>query len=90
MTEVFRLTPVVGNYYETVMATSKVWNSRITNWQYYTTNPYRYLGKFVRSESRGLGDGSTYWEIYEKDGVELILEYDYEGMTCLRQCDCTS
>ena len=41
------------------------------------------MGRFVRSESHGSGDGKTYTEFFDLSGQEVRLDYDYDGNTCL-------
>jgi hypothetical protein len=79
--EIKRLTPIVGHFYKTALATRRIWINN--EWRYFTTNPLRYVGKFVRSEHQGYGDGGRYAEIYDNGGKEIRIDYDYDGMTCL-------
>ena len=51
----------------------------------YTTNPIKYLGKHIKSERWGFGDGSGGAETFEKDRIE----YDYDGKTCFIVVPCT-
>ena len=82
-TQIFRLIPVVGRSYKSAVATRKVWDSIYEPWLYYTTQPLRFMGRFVRSESSGSGDGKTYAEFFDLSGQEVRLDYDYEETTCL-------
>lgn len=82
--EVFRLTPKEGKYYETAEATRRIgdWDSM----RYFTTNPVRYMGKFIRHERTGYHDASRSWAYFEDDNGNIInIEYSYEGNTCFRE-----
>jgi hypothetical protein len=87
-TEVFRLRKLVpGKYYETAEYTRKTGSYGMQNEKYYTTNPLRYVGKYVKTERVGWGDGGRGWEIFEKDGQKIEVEYTYEGTTCFREVE---
>jgi hypothetical protein len=92
--QTFRLTPTVGKYYEYVLATRSVVapiNCQTNDYErhiYYTTYQYTYVGRFVSGHSQGYGDGGTYYEIYDDNGTERRIDYDYYGMTCLREVPC--
>jgi len=82
--EVFRLTPKEGKYYETAEATRRTgnWDSM----RYFTTNPVRYMGKFLYHERTGYHDASRSWAYFEDDNGKIInIEYSYEGNTCFRE-----
>ena len=53
------------------------------NERYFTTNVPLYLGKHIRSERWGYGDGGGGAEHFEAASVT----YDYEGLTCFRSVD---
>ena len=53
--------------------------------KHYTTNPLQYVGKYVRSERWGYGDGSGGAEIFNLDGKQVRIELDYEGRTCFKE-----
>lgn len=54
--------------------------------RYYTTNPLQYLGKHVRTERWGFGDGSGGADIFvDAAGKETRIKYDYEGNTCFAE-----
>ena len=80
LTEVFRMVPKEGKYYKTAKYTERINN------KYYTTNEPKYIGKYIRHVSTGgyggYGDNAVHYAIFEKDNVEVPLEYDYEGKTC--------
>ena len=54
------------------------------NEKYYTTNNLQYLGKYIKSESFGYGDGGSYFEYFEN----CKIQYDYDGNTCFREVAC--
>ena len=84
MTEVFRLSPSdlkTDKYYLFATYTRK--EGKWPNVKYFTSNELRYVGKFVRCETWGYGDGSGAAAYFDKgDGVIERIEYDYEGTTC--------
>jgi hypothetical protein len=82
--EVFRITPVKGNYYETVEATRSEYLGN-GKFKYFTTNTYTFCGKHIRTEYYGFGDGGRIYEIFENNGVEVRVEYSYEGFTIFRE-----
>jgi len=81
--EVFRLTLIVGEYYDTSIYTRR--EGKWPNEKYYTTNELRYVGKFVRHEQIGFGDGAQHKGIFIRYGNIEIVNYTYEGTTCFRQ-----
>ena len=81
--EVYRLTPENGKYYETTTYTRKV--GRWPNEKYYTTNPLRYVGEFIKHYQRGYGDGAQHWDMYMNNNEEERVDYEYEGTTCFRE-----
>jgi len=82
-TEVYRITPEKGKYYETAIYTRKV--GRWPNEKYYTTKPLRYVGEFIKHHQTGYGDGAQHWDIYMNNGKEERVDYEYEGTTCFRE-----
>ena len=79
--EVFRLTPEVGKCYSTAEFTEKV--GRYPNIElYYTTYPLRYVGRYLRTERYGSGDGMTATSFFDNNGIINMVEYTYEGTTC--------
>ena len=55
----------------------------LNEWRYFTTNPFYYAGKWVRSESCGFGDGGDHWEVFlDDDGGEKIVSWDYDATLC--------
>jgi len=58
------------------------------NEKYFTTEPLKFLGNYIRSERwGGTGDGSSGAEIFNDNGVINRVVYDYEGRTCFREVD---
>jgi hypothetical protein len=86
-TEVFRLTPTVGNFYYTTEYTRKTGDFLSGNERYYTTKPLNYVGQFVKHCSHGFGDGATHWDIFMDNGEEVKLYYTYEGTTSFLEVD---
>ncbi len=83
--EVFRTVEFVpGKEYEFALYTTREGNW--PNERYFTTNPLKYLGKYMYSKRfGGFGDGSRGSEHFIKDGLKVEVEYDYEGKTCFRE-----
>jgi hypothetical protein len=80
--EVFRLTPRIDKYYATATYTRKTGTWSQKNERYFTTNPIRYVGKFVEGVTTGMGDGSSHYDIFENNGNTELVHYTYEGTTC--------
>lgn len=79
--EVFRLILEQGKYYETAEASRR--SEGYGPMRYFTTNPVRYVGKFLYHVRSGYGDGSKVWAYFEEDdGNKSEVEYSYEGNTC--------
>ena len=72
-------TPLEGKYYEATFWTRR--EGDWTNETHYTktTTPREYVGMFLRHRSEGWGDGADHWAIFLRDGVEIEIEYDYDG-----------
>jgi len=88
-TEVFPLDPETGKCYEYAEATRKIGSWSQGNERYFTANPMRYVGRFVRTERRGWGDGGEVWSIFvDNNGVEHRVDYSYEGTTSFREVPC--
>lgn len=82
--EVFRSLQFDTNkYYEFAIKTRTEGN--YPNQKYYTTNEPKYLGKYVKSEEWGWGDGRGGAEYFVDNGVINRIEYDYCGNTCFRE-----
>jgi hypothetical protein len=80
--EVYRITPQVGKHYETAEYTRKV--GKWPNEKYFTTNTPTYVGKFVKTEQFGLGDGAQIFSVFNNNGNLETVAYTYEGTTCFR------
>ena len=85
-TEVFRITPIVGKCYETTTYTRKIGN--LYQEKYYSTNPLRYVGVYIKEIRYGYGDGESVNAIFNNNGKEEIVRYSYEGTTCFREVTC--
>jgi hypothetical protein len=58
-----------------------------SDWRHFTTNAYQYAGKWLRSCSRGFGDGGDYWEVFLRGDVDGdIVSWDYNATLCFREC----
>ena len=47
--------------------------------------PLTYVGRFLRMESWGMGDGSGCAAYFDCNGQQIRVEFDYEGTICFRQ-----
>jgi hypothetical protein len=81
--EVFRIAPQVGKYYETANYIRR--EGRYPRERYFTTTIPTYLGKYIRHEQYGYGDGGRHYAIFDNSGVEITVTYNYEGTTCFRE-----
>jgi hypothetical protein len=81
MQEVFRDSPQVGKFYETARFTET------TGTRWFTTNPVIYVGKYLRCEEKGYGDGCDRRYIFEADdGKEVTVQSDtIDFTTCFRE-----
>lgn len=85
-TEVFRLSIFdKTKCYGFAMRTRR--ESRYPNEKYYSTNPILYLGKHVKSERWGYGDNHGGAEIFENNGIQRRIVYDYDGNTCFKEVE---
>jgi hypothetical protein len=89
--EVFRITPEVGKCYEHIEATRSEYIGG-TKHRYFSENPSTYVGKFLRSEQYGQGDGADSYAIFDNNnnGKENKVKYSYEGYTCFKEVACKS
>lgn len=55
------------------------------NERYFTTQPLTYVGRFLRMESWGMGDGSGCAAYFDCNGQQIRVEFDYEGTICFRE-----
>ena len=84
--EVFRLTPELNKYYETVLLTRK--EGTYPNVKYHTTNTPRYVGKFIVQIRTGFGDGTQVIDIFENEHHQKVnVYYTYEGTTAFREVE---
>jgi hypothetical protein len=82
-TEVFRISTFEKNVnYSFAMKTRT--EGRWPNEKHFTTHPLQFLGKHINSSRWGYGDQSGGEEIFEHDGVQTRIVYDYEGNTCFK------
>jgi len=84
-TEVFRLDTKdfdANKCYEFALYTRTT--GRWPDEKYYTTNPMKYLGKWISSEEWGWGDNHGGAETFEKHRIVL----DYAGKSCFREVPC--
>jgi len=85
--EVFRVNPVVGTCYDHVEATRRV--GRYPHIRYFAPSLNRvYVGRFVREERRGFGDGQQIYAIFVNNGQERRVQYSYGGDTCFIEVPC--
>lgn len=77
--EVFRLTPEVGKSYSTAEFTVMI--GTYPNQRYFTTGKLRYVGKFLRTERYGSGDGMSATSFFDDNGIINLVKYTYEGTT---------
>ena len=85
--EVFRIKPEVDKCYEHIEATRSEYVGQGT-YRYFSSNQPRYVGKFIRQERRGYGDGGEVWAIFNDNGRENRVDYSYEGNTCFTEVPC--
>jgi hypothetical protein len=83
-TEVFRMTPQFGKFYEHAEYTCQV--GRYPNEKYYTNIPPRYVGQLIERAQGGWGDGSWRTDYFaNENGVKVAVNYSYEGRTSFRE-----
>jgi hypothetical protein len=75
--------PPSGKYYETANYIRR--EGRYPSERYFTTIPPTYVGKYIRHEQYGYGDGGRHYAIFDNSGVEITVTYNYEGTTCFRE-----
>ena len=78
--EVFRIEPLIGKWYEHVECTRKEGIKR-----FFTSVPPKYVGKKIRREQGGWGDGGWVRDIFFDGQKFNIINYSYEGRTCFRE-----
>ncbi len=88
-TEVFRWAPEVGRFYETALYTSTTGDfySKSNPLRWFTTNKLVYVGKYLRHEQNGYGEGCDSRHIFEgPNGKEVTVQVDtIDFMTCFRE-----
>jgi hypothetical protein len=92
--EVFRISPIVGKCYEHIEATRNEWiegkHGIRGEYRYFSTNQPTYVGKFLRLERYGSGDGGEVVAVFSNNGREVQVSYSYEGFTCFIEVPCRS
>jgi len=85
--EVFRINPEVDKCYEHIEATR---SESAGGWQrrYFSENQPIYVGKFLRSEQHGAGNGASHYAFFDDNGKENKIQYSYEGRTCFKEVAC--
>lgn len=74
-------TPIVGKYYEATFWDRREDHFKISYQRHFTkeTTPRKYVGKYLRHIQEGYGDSADHWALFLIDGIEIRIEYDYEG-----------
>lgn len=85
--EVFRIKTEVDKCYEHIEATRSEYVGQGT-YRYFSTNQPRYVGKFIRQERYGYGDGGEIIDVFSDNGKEVRVNYSYEGFTCFIEVPC--
>ena len=89
MEEVFRDSPQIGKFYETARFThtSGSYYDLQNPIRWFTKNPVIYVGKYLRCEEKGYGDGCDRKYIFEADdGKEVAVQSDtIDFTTCFRE-----
>ena len=89
MQEVFRDSPQVGKFYETARFTYTIgsYYDLQNPIRWFTKNPVIYVGKYLRCEEKGYGDGCDRRYIFEADdGKEVAVVSDtIDFTTCFRE-----
>ena len=86
--EVFRIRTEVDKCYEHIEATRSEYLGGMGNFRYFSTNQPRYVGKFIRQERYGSGDGGEVIDVFSDNGKEVRVNYSYEGFTCFIEVPC--
>lgn len=73
--QIYMLTPETGKYYKTANYTRKT--GVYPHELYFTTEPLRYIGKFMR----GISEDGNHYDIFDKNGTVEIVHYSYWGTT---------
>lgn len=80
LVEVFRIIPEKDKYYYTTKFTKKIGSYPYERY-FANSNSIRYVGKFVRLERGGYGDGGWTTAFFELNGHIEEVNFDYEGTT---------
>lgn len=85
--EIFRISPKVGEKcYEYAESTRK--QGRYPNERYFTKTQPLYVGRLIRTERGGFGDGGWQTDYFQDNEKEHFVNYSYEGNTCFREVPC--
>ena len=88
--EVFRITPEVGEKCYEYAESTRSQGSRPNEKRFTNVQP-RYVGRLIRFETGGWGDGGWRKDYFEdNNGIEQVVNYSYEGKTCFREVPCRS
>ena len=88
--EVFRITPEVGEKCYEYAESTRSQGSRPNEKRFTNVQP-RYVGRLIRFETGGWGDGGWRKDYFEdNNGIEQVVNYSYEGNTCFREVPCRS
>jgi hypothetical protein len=85
--EVFRITPQVDKCYEHIEATRSVYIGG-GKYTYFSKNEPKYVGKFIIQKSHGDRNGAKYYDYFDDNGKENVVQYSYEGLTCFTEVKC--
>ena len=87
--EVFRITPQKddGKCYEYAESTRT--QGRYPNEKYFTNTKPKYVGRLIKIETGGFGDGGWRRDYFEdNNNIKHTVNYSYEGKTCFREVPC--
>jgi hypothetical protein len=85
-TEVYRMIPEYGLYYEHAEYTRKEGSWSMHNERFFTSDLPRYVGCLIRREEGGWGDSGWRIDVFRNEyNEEICVPYSYEGRTCFRQ-----
>ena len=77
-TEVFRITPEYGKFYEHAEYTRRV--GRYPNEKYYINTPPIYVGQLIERAQGGWGDGSWRTDYFiNYNMLKVAINYSYDG-----------
>ena len=81
MQEYYRLVaPIKGKQYNAVTATYITWDNGLLQQRYFADPAdRRYLGTFLE----GVREGAIYWELFDREGTFVRLDYEYDKTICL-------